>query len=149
MFSTLLRYSIIHQHFSIMLFVFVCLYNSYINWFMSFQRPKKPSQKMIAAVEGDDFIRRNPSRHARSTPSRFDLPYTRSRRRSGSVSSSISSASSTSPSSTPEVSTFFQCFQLSAQRRKSALFSILEKSAPNSAEKYVFWTELRGINQGN
>jgi len=36
------------------------------------------------------------------TPSRFDLPYTRSRRRSGSVSSSISSASSTSPSSTPE-----------------------------------------------
>jgi len=26
---------------------------------------KKPSQKKITAVEGDDFIRRNPSRHAR------------------------------------------------------------------------------------
>lgn len=66
------------------------------------KKTKKASQKMSAAVEGDDFIRRNPSRHARSTPSRFDLPYTRSRRRSGSVSSSISSASSASPSSTPE-----------------------------------------------
>ncbi|KAL8603234.1 hypothetical protein ACOMHN_046240 [Nucella lapillus] len=44
-------------------------------------------------------IRRNPSRHARQQPTRFDLPRTRSR--SGSV-SSVSSSTSSTPLSTPE-----------------------------------------------
>ncbi|XP_005109141.1 cell division cycle-associated 7-like protein [Aplysia californica] len=70
---------------------------------------KKPTtvqkRKRISAADAEDqFIRRNPSRRARVTPSRFDLPRTRSRARSGSISSTVSSASSssTTPSSSPE-----------------------------------------------
>ncbi|CAG5130133.1 unnamed protein product [Candidula unifasciata] len=61
--------------------------------------PKTKKGNKLSEV--DLALRRNPSRHARYTPMRFELPRTRSR--SGSVSSSVSSSSSAStPASTPE-----------------------------------------------
>lgn len=69
---------------------------------------EKKKRKSPVKLDGG-FLRRNPSRQGRYSPSRFDLPGTRSRRaRSGSVSSTVSSASSsnssssTTPSSSPE-----------------------------------------------
>ncbi|GFR76723.1 cell division cycle-associated protein 7-like [Elysia marginata] len=65
--------------------------------------PKQKRKIHHKILEDESFLRRNPSRHARAAPSRFDLPYTRSR--SGSISSTMSSASSSStstPMSTPE-----------------------------------------------
>ncbi|BFY97469.1 hypothetical protein BsWGS_00509 [Bradybaena similaris] len=62
--------------------------------------PKKKRGGQLSEV--DNALRRNPSRHARYSPMRFELPRTRSR--SGSVSSSVSSTSSSAstPASTPE-----------------------------------------------
>ncbi|RUS70388.1 hypothetical protein EGW08_021848 [Elysia chlorotica] len=64
--------------------------------------PKHKHKVQRRIFEGDSFIRRNPSRNARAAPSRFDLPYLRSRSGSVSSMSSASSSSISTPMSTPE-----------------------------------------------